>query len=73
MTDYSFQISCPDEEHLETLKMHFDDYKQARDEVARRILGHTVKEEGWILFDEVLIREYDRMVKLLKVLDERAG
>ena len=73
MTDYSFKISCPSEEHLNTLKQHFENYKETRDAVSRKVLGHNVEESGWLLFDEVLIHEYERMVKLLKVLDERAG
>jgi len=73
MTEYSFQISCPDEEHLEALQQHFDEYKQARDEVSRMVLGHSIQEEGWILFDDMLLAEYRRMMKLIQVLEERAG
>lgn len=73
MTDYTFEISCPSAEHLEVLKKRFGECKKARESASRKVLGHAVEEEGWIIFNEILMADYSRMLKLLKVLDERAG
>ena len=73
MTEHTFEISCPSREHLDTLILHYEQYREVREEISRKVLGHQVDEPGWLLFDEVLIHEYDRMIKLLKVLEERAG
>lgn len=50
-----------------------DEVRELREKISASVLGHVVKEPDWILFDDALTHEYDRMVKLLKVLDERAG
>ena len=73
MTEYKFEISCPSEDDLEMVKAHYEQYCDVRRTISNAVLGHVVEEEGWLLFDDMLLNEYRRMMELLKVLEERAG
>lgn len=47
--------------------------QEMRCAVCNGVLGHEVQEQPWEIFDDMLTLEYDHLVKLLHVLDERAG
>jgi hypothetical protein len=68
-----FGIQTPGKIAWVRLAERFDQVKAKRQEAAIRVLGHPVDDADWLIFDDVLSEEYDRMVKLLRLLDERAG
>lgn len=68
-----FGIRVPDTESWTKLAEKFDSVKAQRQEVSLRVLGHNVEDPNWLIFDDLLNEEYDRMIKLLKLLDEKAG
>lgn len=50
-----------------------DEVRELRAEICISALGHVVKEPDWIIFDDALTNEYERLSELLRVLDEKAG
>ena len=71
--DYTFEIPVPDKASLDRLVSKFESMKREHQIVARRVLGHSVADEDWIVFDDILTAEYERFRELLKLLDEKAG
>lgn len=73
MSKDSISFYYPDSESLQKTLDRLKAYRKARADVSMKVLGHAVTESDWILLDEMLEMDYKRMVKLLLVLDERAG
>ena len=71
--DYAFEIPVPDQDTWDRIARKFDDVRAAHLKVSRRVLGHAVAEADWLIFDDILTLEYDRLVALMKLLDEKAG
>lgn len=69
----SYSIYFPTDEQLQIAVNKLNACKRLREQVSQSVLGHEVVETDWILFDEMLTMEYNRMQSLLKVLEERAG
>ena len=69
----SYSIYFPTDEQLQIAVNKLNACKRLRERVSQSVLGHEVVEKDWILFDEMLTMEYNRMQSLLKLLEERAG
>ena len=73
MSGYKLVISFPSEERLKSAVWKLEHVKKIKKDVVKKVLGHDAVDADWIIFDDMLSRQYDDMKKLLKMLDERAG
>lgn len=73
MKDVSIKLEHADDEFAASFAGRVSAIRGLREDIACKVLGHTVEEETWLIFDDMLHAEYGRLSKLLKVLDERAG
>jgi hypothetical protein len=64
-----FGVRCPSDEKWNSFARRFDKIKAMRQDVSTRVLGHQVNDDDWMIFDEMLDREYSEMKRLLTLLD----
>lgn len=72
-TEQEMVIPFESAKDMDRCLMKFDSVKVLHHRVARQVLGHDINDADWIVFDDMLTMEYDRLTALLKVLDEKAG
>lgn len=71
--DKWFGVQVPSQQEWDCLAKKFDRCKEQRQAVARKVLGHSVLDDDWLIFDDLLEKDYVGMCKLIKLLDEKAG
>lgn len=73
MRDFSISIGKADEEFCEGFEIRIQKIREIRARIGYTVLGHEVDEEDWMLYDDMLNHEYNHMMALLTLLDEKAG
>ncbi len=71
MTYEWFGVRCPSEEKWNMFARKFDSVKALRQDIAKKVLGHEVDDQDWMIFDAMLSEEYTKMKSLLASMDDK--